>query len=354
MPAFRSMGNLSGFIPEQSSHIQDSAVCGTCHTLYTPYVDAAGKVLGLFPEQMTFPELIEGAVDQSCQDCHMPLVDGETSVSTMHGTPRSNVNQHQFVGGNDYMLTIMSVFGEALELTASSDDVEATRGRILAQLENDSISLGFGAPEWEGDVLTSTVLLGNVTGHKLPTGFPSRRAWLHATLTAADGSVVFESGAWTPDGAIIGNENDTDPAAYETHYDVIADPGQVQIYEAIMVDSDGDVTTTLLRAAAYAKDNRLLPGAFDKATAPADIGVYGAALDDVNFAGTTDTVSYVIDTAGFEGPFTFTVEVLYQSIAYRWADNLRGSDGAEVERFLGYYDAVPNVPSVMATKSVEY
>jgi hypothetical protein len=41
---------------------------------------------------------------------------------------------------------------------------------------------------------------------------------------------------------------------YEPHYDVITKPGQVQIYEGIMLNTDNEVTYTLLRAAKYVKD----------------------------------------------------------------------------------------------------
>ncbi|NNC39528.1 MAG: hypothetical protein HKN95_02455 [Acidimicrobiia bacterium] len=348
------MTNVSGFAPIQSPHLQESTVCATCHTLYTPYVDANGEVLGLFPEQTTFLELQASAVNSSCQDCHMPEADGEAFVSNFASEPRSNVSRHHFVGGNDYMMSIMSVFGEELGLTASSDHVAATRDRIQTQLARDSMSLDLGELSWDGEMVTATAVVGNPTGHKVPTGFPSRRVWLHATLTAGDGSIVFESGAWQANGSIAGNDNDHDPAGFEQHHDVITDPEQVQIYEAIMANSDGAVTTTLLRGSEYAKDNRLLPQSFDKTSVSPDIGVYGAALADDGFTGGADSVTYVIDTSGFTGPFTFGVEVLYQSIGFRWAANLRDARGAEVERFMGYYDAVPNIPVVMATQTVEY
>ena len=49
----------------------------------------------------------------------------------------------------------------------------------------------------------------------------------------------------------------TDPAAYEPHYATITSPDQVQIYEAIIQDSEGNVTTTLLKGAGYLKHNIL-------------------------------------------------------------------------------------------------
>ena len=109
------------------------------------------------------------------------------------------------------------------------------------------------------------MIVDTLTGHKFPTGFPSRRTWLHLTVTDASGQVVFESGAVNADGSIVGNDSDADPSAYEPHYLEITSPDQVQIYEAVMGDTEGMVTTVLLKGAGYVKDNRLLPHGFDKA-----------------------------------------------------------------------------------------
>ena len=81
---------------------------------------------------------------------------------------------------------------------------------------------------------------------------------------------MFESGAITAAGLIDGNDNDADALRYEPHYAKIAESGQVQIYEAILGDSNGAPTTGLLSAVRYLKDNRLLPRGFDKAGASPD------------------------------------------------------------------------------------
>ena len=87
------------------------------------------------------------------------------------------------------------------------------------------------------------VHIRNLSGHKFPTAYPSRRAWLHVTVRDSTGKLVFESGALRPDGAIVGNDNDEDAQRFEVHHDVIRSPTDVQIYEAIMVDADKRVTT---------------------------------------------------------------------------------------------------------------
>ena len=58
------------------------------------------------------------------------------------------------------------------------------------------------------------------------------------------GAMVFESGALTPTGRIVGNDNDDDRARYEPHYREITRPDQIQIYESILRDPNGAVTTT--------------------------------------------------------------------------------------------------------------
>jgi hypothetical protein len=95
-----------------------------------------------------------------------------------------------------------------------------------------------------------------------------------------------------------------------------------------------------LTAVRYLKDNRLLPRGFDKATADADIQVVGGAAQDADFVGAADRVRYSIDTAGSEGPFEIDVELRFQPIGFRWAQNLNPYKAPETERFVGYYNSM--------------
>ena len=71
----------------------------------------------------------------------------------------------------------------------------------------------------------------------------------------------------------------------EPHYLEIRRPDEVQIYESMMIDAQGAVTTGLLKGVRFVKDNRLLPRGFDKAAAPADIAVQ-YFLSALNLIGT--------------------------------------------------------------------
>ncbi len=152
--------------------------------------------------------------------------------------------------------------------------------------------------------------------------------------------MVFESGAAGADGRITGNDNDEDARAHEPHHTEITGPGQVQVYEAVMGDPQGAVTTGLLTAVRYLKDNRLLPAGFDKAAASKDVAVWGGAADDPDFRAGGDRVRYAVDVSKAAGPLTVDVELCYQSIAFRWAKNLAAYRAAEPQRFLGYYDTM--------------
>jgi hypothetical protein len=121
------------------------------------------------------------------------------------------------------------------------------------------------------------VTVRNLTGHKLPTAYPSRRVWLQVVVRSGDGQIVLESGGLDAAGWISGNDNDADASRFEPHYTEIRSGEQVQTYESVMRDANGAITTGLLRAMGYIKNNRLLPRGFDKATAGPDIAVHESA-----------------------------------------------------------------------------
>lgn len=339
----------SGFAPSQSTHIQQSEQCATCHTLYTPYLDAGGEVAGQFPEQMVYFEWLNSdyAQSQSCQGCHMPQAEGAVTLSITGGPAREPFHQHAFAGSNAYLLTLFRASGES-GATASSQQFDAALERTLAMLQSQTAELAVEHVQVAEGQLTAEIAITSLTGHKFPTGFPSRRAWLHIAVQDAAGEIVFESGAVANDGSITGNDHDEDAAAFEPHHDVIASPDDVQIYETIMGSTEGAPTTTLLLGARYLKDNRLLPAGFDLSASGPDTAVFGEAALDPDFLGGGDRVRLAVDLGEARGPFTLTVHLYYQSIGYRWAQNLGNFDGAEIAVFLDLYAQAPNLPVLVA------
>jgi hypothetical protein len=225
-------------------------------------------------------------------------------------------------------------------VTAPSHELEATATATERQLRTDTATLRIADARRIGSSAMFTVIVENLTGHKLPTGYPSRRAWLHVIARDATGQVLFESGAVAPTGAIAGNANDEDAARYEPHYAEIRSGDQVQIYESVMVDLKGTPTTGLLQGVRYIKDNRLLPRGFDKSTAPADVAVHGAATGDPDFQSGGDRVRYAIDVSKAQAAITLEAELRFQTISFRWARNLGTYAAVETKRFTSYYDSM--------------
>ena len=215
----------------------------------------------------------------------------------------------------------------------------------MRQLQGETAQLAITGLLHRGNELTATLMVNNIAGHKFPTGIPARRTWIHFSVVDADGQMVFDSGKPLTDGRIEGNDADVDVKNYEPHYDVLSHPDQVQIYEGVMLDTDNEITYTLLRAASFAKDNRLLPNGFDKSSASPEIAVYGRAASDENFIGGSDQVTYKVDTTGHRGPYTVSARLLFTAVAYPFVKDMEKDwDLPEVNRFMYLYRSADKQP----------
>jgi hypothetical protein len=346
------MRSATGVRPAKSEHLRQSEVCATCHTLYTSALGAKGEVIGSLPEQVPYLEWRHSAFvqERSCQSCHMPAA-ADTPIASVLGELRDQLARHTFLGGNFFMLRMLNRFRGELGVVAPARELDAAAEATIRQLQTDSASVVVSRAELKGGQIEADVVVRNMTGHKLPTGYPSRRAWLHVTVRGAGGRVLFESGALAADGSIHGNDNDADGARVEPHYDEIRQPEQVQIYESTMGRADGSPTTGLLQATQFVKDNRLLPRGFDKGTADRDIAVVGDAAADASFTDAGDRVRYIVPAGGAAGPFAIDAELRYQPIGFRWANNLRAYDAAEPRRFVAYYNGMASGSSTVMARA---
>lgn len=348
------MQSASGFTPVQRPHLKESEVCATCHTLHTHALTKAGNPAGELPEQTPYLEWKHSAfaTERSCQSCHLPELSGDAAVTSVLPQNRQAVSIHEFRGGNAFMMRILRTNAATLGVTAPPAEMLAAETRSLAFSQEHAARVSIADTAVREGRLQFAVQVTNLAGHKLPTAYPSRRVWLHVSVRDARGTTLFESGAVRPDGSIAGNDNDADARRFEPHYATVTSADQVQVYETIMVDSEGLLTTGLISAVQYVKDNRILPRGFDKATAEADVAVYGGAADDRDFLAETDRVIYDVPL-GQDGPLTIEAEVLYQPIGFRWADTLGSLQTAESARFAAMYQAqAATATTVLAKKTV--
>lgn len=343
------VSSSEGYQPTQSDHIRASELCATCHTLLTQALGPGGKVIGRLPEQVPYQEWLHSDYKdaQSCQSCHMPAIGEAAPITRVFGQPRDAVARHTFVGGNFFMQRMLNRFRDALDVAALPEELTEAANDTIAFLTKRAATLTIENVNVDNGRLRADIVVENLGGHKLPTAYPSRRVWLHVVVRDAAGRTVFESGALNRDGSIQGNDNDADPTRFEPHYTEINTADQVQIYESIMGNARHTVTTGLLDAVDYLKDNRLLPRGFDKGSAGPDIAVVGQAHEDADFIGATDRVRYFVPIGSTAGPLTISAELLYQPIGYRWANNLKPYKAVEPERFSRYYDEM--APASAAT-----
>jgi hypothetical protein len=344
------MRSVTGFEQTEAPHVRQSELCATCHTLITKALDREGRVIGSLPEQMNYQEWRHSAFyseGKSCQSCHMPRTTGPARVSSVLGAERDGLSRHAFVGGNAFMLRMLNRYRNLLDVAAPGHELESTARLTERQLQSDTAMVALSTPRRVGPRLEFDVTVRNLTGHKFPTGYPSRRAWLHVTVRDDDGRTLFESGRVFADASIQGHDADRDSAVFEEHYDVIEREDQVQVYESVLGDVADRPTTGLLSAVKYLKDNRLLPRGFDKTTADAQIAVVGHAVKDATFTGGSDIVQYRIHMAGPEQVARVDVALLYQPIGFRWAHNLNGYNSTETARFVEFFTAMAQSASTV-------
>lgn len=346
------MQSSAEFLPNQAEHIQSSEMCASCHTLYTHALNEKGEVIAELPEQVPYLEWKHSSYynSQSCQSCHMPQVEGMTHITGVVGKDREEVSRHVFRGGNFFMPKILNRYRDELGVKALPQELETTSIRTAAHLKSSSARIKLENISLSEELLKAEVNIQNQAGHKLPSAYPSRRAWIHFTVYDRFNTVIFESGKLNPDGSIKGNDNDSDPNLFEPHYTKIEKPDQVQIYEGILAGPDDKVTTVLLTAVRYIKDTRLLPKGFDKSTAHEDIAVQGKAAQDSDFKSGGDRVHYVVQVKGYQGPFRIKAELRYQPIAYRWAHNLAQQESYEITRFISYFKTFSDISDIVLTQ----
>jgi hypothetical protein len=261
-PLAGPMQNMTNYTPVGATHTADSEMCATCHTLFTAHVNEVGGLEGSFPEQTPYLEwknsrFMDDGIE--CQSCHMPVAPTAIDISSRppwHQVARSPYSYHTMTGANIFMLEILKNNIAELGLTATAAQFDSSIVRTRKILQTQTVSLS-ETHHIDGDSLAVDLRLENLTGHKLPTGIPLRRMWVHLLVTDNSGATVFESGQWNDQGEVFGLD-----AAYEPHHDLITSSDQVQVYETIMGTADNQPTWTLLSAAGYLKDNRIPPVGF--------------------------------------------------------------------------------------------
>ena len=335
-----------GLEPRYSPHVSKGEFCSPCHTLISSTVDLQGNPTGgSFVEQATFHEWknsVYPSQDKSCQKCHMPQVLDPMRIAVGYTAlePRTPFNLHTFAGANKYMVNLIKQNKASLSITASDVNFDSSMAAIDRILLRETLELTTSLDSVSNDSAYVQVKLENKAGHKFPSGYPSRRAVLQVVVIGNGTDTLFASGLSDASGHVA--EVD---APFEPHYDVIKAENQVQVYEMIMGDVNGDRTTVLERAASHLKDNRLAPLGFTTSHLSYDTcKIAGHAETDPNFnhlngaeGSGTDQVYYHVALNGYSGEVKIIARMLYQTVMPSWFDEMFMLSSAEIDAWKGMY-----------------
>lgn len=351
-PFGNPMINHTGYTPAYSSHIEDSKLCGSCHTLLTPTIDYEGNFTGThFPEQAIYHEWLNSNYSENnvtCQQCHMPHIDDVVKISSMPPwlEGRTPFAKHHLAGANVFMLKLIKENMAELGITATEEQMDSTINRAKQMLQQASLEIQLTETARSVDTLFLELVLTNLSGHKFPTGYPSRRAFVELFVMDAN-DTIFHSGKMDDDFNII-DEDD----GYEYHHAIINDPAEVQIYEMVMGDINLEPTTVLAYAYQHLKDNRIPPAGFNSEHFAWDtIAIAGAALADPNFnkngsveGSGSDKVLYHIPVNGYNGLLTISANVYYQTVSNRWLEHMFTYNSDEIDTFKSMYENADKTP----------
>jgi hypothetical protein len=312
----RPMVNALGITPKFADYFVSgdafsSDTCGSCHNILLPIFSNEGELLGASYEQATHLEWINSEFApgrenfKSCADCHMPAhykgeklsfkianIESNEFAPTTNRLPdeeitlteRDNFARHSLHGLNIFLNEMFQQFPlilgyrqiDVMTGTFSVPGLITGRDSMVEMARNETAVIGVETLETTPDGrLRAVVRVDSLVGHYLPTGVGFRRMFIEFLVRDAEGNVLWASGRTNGLGAIVkGTTNEILPSEepinnpddqFQPHYQTITRDDQAQIYEEVIEDSEGNVTTSFLRRANEVKDNRIRPKGFDPA-----------------------------------------------------------------------------------------
>jgi len=388
------MVNSVGITPVFGAQVGETKLCSSCHTIVLPVYDAKGNQIKTEFEQATYFEWLNssfGRGNQTCQNCHMPdnfkgtklqyqianIEDSTFPVVPATGTPtslpadqlilqeRTSYARHQLSGINLFALEMFDQFRTDLGLYATdgllpdplrgtyNGQKNAVDGAVIQAQSSAQVSFD-SAMISEGQI-QADVRVKNLAGHKLPSGVSFRRAFLDFQVLDAQNHVLWESGGTNANGVItdtLGNPLVTEffsPAqqTYQPHFwtgNPITSDQQVQIYEEMVLDPQGQLTTSFFSLDDKVKDNRIQPEGWSSTGPKSDITQPEGTGADPNYQNGCgcSLVRYQLPLTAVPNAAKVQVTMYYQSIPPYYlrqrAEDAHGPDTARLVKFANELD----------------
>ncbi|HEU4718834.1 MAG TPA: T9SS type A sorting domain-containing protein [Bacteroidia bacterium] len=355
-PVSAVMEFFVGFTPSYSAHMTHSELCAGCHTLITNTTDLSGNLTGgTYIEQATYHEWKNSSYPANgitCQHCHIPQIQDSVKLATNYPfiEGRFPFDRHHLIGGNAFMLKLMQGNMSTVGNTCESWNFDTTINRTTRYLRDSTLNMQVVQTARTVDTVFYDVQLTNKCGHKFPSGYPARIAWVEFVVTDNLGDTLFADGLHDAAGNVIGR----DPG-FEPHHDVINNVNDVQIYEMVMGDVNNNPTTVLERADTCLKDNRIVPVGFSTSHPSYDsTRVIGVTNDpDFNYNGPVegtggDIVHFHVFLNGYAGALNVTSRVYYSSVPAKWLTEMFSYNTAPINSFHTMYDNADHTPMLVA------
>jgi hypothetical protein len=369
-PFTRPMLHHTSFEPVYGAQLLHSGLCGTCHTVITAPL-AAGDGAPPFVEQAPYLEwrnsvfATEGSDGATCQACHVPArTDEGARIRTRIARhprgfdfppldDRMPYGRHVLVGGNTLLPRLL-----AAAPPTGADEARPPYEQVAAvaakQLASRTARVEIERARLAGRTLSFVARVVNLTGHKFPTGHPSRRAWLRVRVRDAAGRIVLASGEHDAAGRILGAsgaplESEAIGGPVEPHRTTVRGPDEVQVWESVMEDGQGAPIETLLAAARPRKDDRLLPAGWSPAHPDAARTRPVGTVDDADFVAGEDRVAFQLELpAAVKRPLRVEATLLFQTLGARHAAALTRGDGEPARALAAALARAGNAPAQVA------
>jgi hypothetical protein len=397
-PTELPMKNALGITPREAAHVKTSALCGSCHTVILPVFDKQGRQVKdksgqpkEFHEQMTYPEWqnsvyqnerepFDRAQARTCQDCHMstklgdlnlafrianveddtyPFTDGRALNKDIHLEVRDKYARHTLVALNQFGQMMFQQFPEILGIRTSDYMFDSgVLGLITAQRSSTEMAreqtakIEVSSLKRDDRSLEAQVRIENLAGHSFPSGVAFRRAFVTFEGLDEKGNVVWASGRTNSVGTIVRGTTEevlptefffdpfTHKQVFQPHYETIGSEAQAQIYEEVIADTEGKITTSFVGLDQPLKNNRLLPKGWRHDGPLAEFtGPHGDAEKDHDYDGKSgasgvDNITYRIPlNARTQSIVAVRVTLNYQSIPpYYLKQRFTVGQGPETQR----------------------
>ena len=184
-----------------SSYQASSELCGNCHNVSNPTLatnvnvqppHAFGHIERTYSE-WALSDFAKKESLQNCQSCHFPRVPGggkAVNYNSNYGDQhRDYFVSHNAVGGSTWVQDAVYRFWKGKELDYAALDAGKAHAR---QLLNTAAALGLELVRGK-----MRLTITNLSGHKLPTGYPEgRRMWVNVRFLDGGSNTLSELGRY--------------------------------------------------------------------------------------------------------------------------------------------------------------